>query len=57
MRIVWTLASERGGGIPIECIFLEGQRLHFPGWRWVPRSLLTLNKGILDPGTRFIRLV
>jgi hypothetical protein len=55
MQIFWTLLAEKNGGIPVQCIFLGGEKLDLPGWRWAPRSLIQTEKGIYEPNTRFVK--
>lgn len=55
MQIFWTLLAEKYGGIPVQCIFLGGEKLDFAGWRWAPRSLIQPEKDIYHPITRFIK--
>ncbi len=43
MQKVWELLAASEEGISSEVIFLEGRKIEAPGWRWAPRSLLTVS--------------
>jgi hypothetical protein len=57
MQMVWQLLANCMGGLPAQIIFFEEHKINAAGWRWAPRSLLQVEKGIFPPETRVIRWV
>ena len=55
MQKIWELLSGKLGGIPSQIIFFEEARINSPGWKWAPKSLLQMRKGIHDLSSRMIR--
>jgi hypothetical protein len=55
MQKVWELLAIEKRGVPADILFFEEPKLEATGWRWAPRSLLTVQYGIHDPTTRTVR--
>ena len=55
MQKVWELIAVKKGGIPTEIMFLEDKRIEAEGWRWAPKSLLQVEKGVQKTVTRMLR--
>ena len=55
MQMIWTLLAKKLGGLPAQVIFLEEHKIDAIGWRWAPGSLLQVEKGLLNPGSRIFR--
>lgn len=55
MRKVWELLAKKMGGIPAQVIFLEDKRINAKGWKWAPRSFLSMGKSIHPPNIRINR--
>jgi len=51
MNRMWSLASAARRGIPQDIIFRIGPRLHEPGFRWAPATLL-----VQEPTSRILQL-
>jgi hypothetical protein len=45
MQRVWELIALQKGGIPAQVIFFQEPRIDVRGWKWAPRSFLTIQKG------------
>jgi hypothetical protein len=54
MQKVWELIALKKSGIPAEVIFLEDKRIEAEGWRWAPKSLLHVKKGVQKTVTRML---
>jgi hypothetical protein len=55
MQKVWGLLAEKRGGIPAQILFFEEQRINSTGWRWAPRSLLSVEKSIQKGNVRIVK--
>jgi hypothetical protein len=55
MQKVWELLALKYGGISTDLIFFEEDRIDAPGWRWAPRSLLSIQKSIHQANVRKVR--
>ena len=55
MQKVWELLALKYGGISADLIFFEEDRIDAPGWRWAPKSLLSVQKSIQQANVRMLR--
>ena len=55
MQMVWRLLADKMGGIPALVIFFEERRIQAKGWRWAPKSLLSVEKTFNQPNVRIVR--
>ncbi|KIN08693.1 hypothetical protein OIDMADRAFT_175455 [Oidiodendron maius Zn] len=55
MQMMWTLLAKKIGGLPAQVIFMEEHKIDAIGWRWAPSSLIQVEKGLLNPGSRGFR--
>jgi hypothetical protein len=52
MQKVWELIAARMKGLPSQIIFLDDPKIDKVGWRWAPRSLLHVAKGLYGAKAR-----
>lgn len=50
MALLWRMIASSPSGVPTHLIFIVGPRIHEPGLRWAPQSLLTVDHHYLQPG-------
>jgi len=55
MQKIWELVAALHGGITSQIIFFQELRIDTPGWKWAPKSLLQMQKGISNLNSRMIR--